>query len=339
MNRDKRRADRYVNFAPKGPVYVNWMEKPIVPEFELERRRNSFAGKLSAFLAALSPWGTTPEEGFSKPVTEADIALLRSLEEDGAVYLPEEPDIIISETNDTGRTVMTKEEAGEIKQMPSILDIKDSVEAEARNKLREQNRAQMKADIKEYLSRLSDEGPFSFISIDELDELSDSELKELLNEAELEVGAQKVYTIGFSKNRWMEAEEYLLFSNKIDVKNFLYMLDSSGREILNRTETLGLFDWANDKNAEKAHYRYNNDIVHNWNVTNLKYAFTEAYKNSCEDGGKLDHDPILTFPNGKETRLSSFIGKDVFLEIAEAGAIGKDLVVPEDLDVGALKSA
>ena len=117
------------------------------------------------------------------------------------------------------------------------------------------------------------------------------------------------------------------------------MLDASNVGVLNPAEVKGLIDWSSSNAASKADFRYSGDVSRNWCITNLKNAFYETYKITAEDAGKLDHDPVLNFPNGAKTRLSRFIGDERFNEVAEKGAQGKDFadVKAKDVKIAGVK--
>ena len=338
LRKQAQRRDRRVYGNPyiKGPVYVNRMQEPdrgtfssktavdVKKEETLLAKIESFFAAMSASLAELKDVELTP----NVHINEADVLLMQSMEDSAIEYETEaaakEAIKASKKPYQSKRSIKNAEklaakraaEAERAAQKPSILDLKDKVEAEARERIRQKD--ELKAGVLGHFDSMPEKGAFKYLSADVLNDMNSAELAELLHEIEVQKSYENRAEIIYNRDNWMKTEEYILFANEINVARFLKMLDSSRKDIINQVETDALLEWSNSDNAAKADFRQNGDIVHNWNITNLKFAFLHAYLNACEDGGKLDHDPVLCFPNGTKTNLSRFIGYENFEKIADS---------------------
>lgn len=320
LQRKQRSYDRRVYSGQpmiKGPVYANRTE---------ETEKDGFLKKIGAFF-------TTAGAAIAAVFKSSDASAKQENEE---IRAPERKSTVKVVSKATA-TPAAKIETPEEEPIPSILDIKFEAESKARKQIEKEEKTNgLIKKIKSYAPFFPETGAYKYIALDELDSLSDNELEELLEDIESQIWETNCPKNGFNKVAWNNTEEYLLFEGEIKIGEFIDLLDASGNDIASHEEIIEFVHWRDFKNGKTADFRYGNDVVHNANITNLKNTIYHAYLAACEDGGKLDHNPILEFPNGTKVKLSKFIGKDRFNEIAEPGAEGKIL---KKLQTQELKSA
>lgn len=339
LRRQSQRRDRRVGGNPciSGPVYVNRMQEPIVPDFlKAEReakKENSLLSKIGAFFAAMSASVSEAREAELTPnvyMNDGDLLILQSMEDSAVEYETEEAAQEALKASkkpyQSKRSIKNAEklaarraaEAARAAQEPNVLDLKNDIEAQARGYARQ--RDELKTEILGHFDSMPETGAFRYLSKEVLDDMNNEDLAELLAEIQNRKDIESTTELVFNKDNWIKTQEYLLFSEEVNITEFLDMLQKSRKTLLSAVESESLFDWASRDSGAKADFRLNGDVEHNWNVQNLKIVTRQAYELSCEDAGKLDHDPVLKFPNGTKTRLSRFIGYDNFDKIAEPGA-------------------
>ncbi len=335
LRRKERRAERRVYGNPyiSGPVYTyrppeGATIKPFAPKPLSEKEKGEgILSKIGSFFAAAVASLSEASEAELTPnvhMSESDMLIIQSMEESAVEYESEEA--AKEALKATKKPYQSKQsirraeklaarkaaEAERAAQQPSILDIKDDVEAEARKYNRE--KAELIATLNGFKDSMPKNGAFRYIDPEVYNEMSNEELSDVIKQIKIEQMSEKIYKTP-NWQAWEELEEYLLFSKKVDIKQFVTLLNKTGVEFVKPVEMRGLSAWLKDGNAKNAGFRYNDDVVHNWNITNLKTALFETYQQACIDGGKLDEDIKLVFPNGDTTTLASFLTKDKFLEI------------------------